>query len=220
MYTENHPIFISEWIYKQVKNKNFDINETLRLVKALKYGLSSKEEIKKSPLSAKSVYEAVYLNSVCATLFQTSFSKIASVSGYSFNQLLSEDIEQDCKSQVKTLLMGEESYDCVAENVPVPTDTLCDTSGHPDDVASQYYELQVTQDGLLVVVVKSGFLNHLVKTKDNYIQFVLKCLELSYNRSPKVTDETTNGLLGVYLYYNTGRHFDALFRAKILAALS
>ncbi len=221
MRTENHPIFISEWIYKSVQNRNFNINETLRLIHLLKYGVSNIADIKKSPISAKSLYETTYMNAVCASLFEIGFQKEACCMRNGFRQLISEDVEDDCKRQTKSFLFdNENAIGTLTESygndlVPVPTPTE-----HPDARAPLYYELQVTQDGLLIVVVKSGFLNHLVETKDNYLQFVLKCLELSYNRSPKVADETTNGLLALYLHYNTGRNFEALFRAKTLAALS
>lgn len=203
------PVFILDWIYKAVQNKNFDLDKTLKIINATEFGVYELSDIKKSPLSVRTLYELAFLNTVCQNLVSKSawLDKTRHVEN-GFKGLLSTDMVKDCNQNVSTALLEQDDNDRVV--------AWDGEEAKPET----YYELQITQDGLLIVVVKNGFLNHLVETKDNYLQFVLKCLELAYNRSSTVSDPIVNTLLSTYLHYSSAENYDATFRAKALACLS
>jgi hypothetical protein len=207
MSNSQSPLFVTKFIFDAVQNKDFDLTKTAALINNIRYGVYSVEDIKKSPISIRSLCEQAYLNAVCSTLFEKLSGNIPSkYTSTGFKDLLTVEVEQDCKRNIAALLTTE-----------AVSSSFFDSN--PETGANQYYELQGTQDGLLTVVVKNEFLNHLVESKDNYLQFVLKCLEFVYNRSQTVTDRIVNRLLSAYLYYRSGQTFDAAFRAKMLAQL-
>lgn len=209
MIIHQTPVFILDWVYKAAQNKNFELDKTLKLINTTEFGVYDLSDIKKSSLSVRTLYELAFLNTVCQNLISKSawLEKTRYVQN-GFQELMSPHMVKDCDRNVSSVLLdkGDERDSLI---------DCCDNA-----IPKTYYELQITQDGLLIVVVKNGFLNHLVETKDNYLQFVLKCLELAYNRSSTVSDPIVNTLLSTYLYYSNGQNFDSTFRAKALACLS
>ena len=209
MIIHQTPVFVLDWVYKAAQNKNFELDKTLKLINATEFGVYELSDIKKSTLSVRTLYELALLNTVCQNLISKSvwLAKTRYVQN-GFKELMLPHMVKDCDRNISSVLLDKN------DQADSPID-CCDNT-----IPKTYYELQITQDGLLIVVVKTGFLNHLVETKDNYLQFVLKCLELAYNRSSTASDPIVNTLLSTYLYYSSGQNFDSTFRAKALACLS
>lgn len=73
------------------------------------------------------------------------------------------------------------------------------TSDVYQNTVEKYYDFTITPSGVLLVIVKEGFLSILTESKDEYSLFVLSVLSHQYNFSKTIEGLDMKNMLGSYI---------------------
>lgn len=207
MISLNTIVLIPDWLSTTASTRHFNLGDLSKLILNISNNETSIEEVRKAPLSIKTVYEVIYLNTLMSAIIDNIYTTPSICDGslaYIIKNNLTPDMEKDCKNSINSCLSGKEQLECCVD---------------VGDEQPKYYEIQTTPEGIMIIVVCPGFLNYLVESKDNFNKFILECLQLTYDYSSFTVDQPITRLLGSYLYYNSNDNYKQIFKANLSSFL-